>query len=137
MFPVFFTHCLNIFDLIRFGVVTFFLRFVLGVLASGTPERFCQAHPRLPHIHTPAISRDVLSLGTATPGSRVYGRLTRYFRPLFENSTAISVGAAKIRPLFPLDGLLWPGGSRPKASGRRRCGLQWWTVKQHVGPINS
>jgi len=33
-----------------------------------------------------------------------------YFRPLFENSTAISVGAAKIGPIFPLDGLLNLGG---------------------------
>ena len=73
---------------------------------------------------TTAISRDAFSLGSTTPGSRVYGRLTRYFRPSVENPTAIFVGAAKIGPLFPLDGLLWPGGSRPKANGRRRCGLQ-------------
>ena len=68
---------------------------------------------------------------------KIFVTILAKFRPSVENSPAISVGAAKIGPLFPLDGLLWPGGSRPKASDRRRCGLQWWTVKQHVGPINS
>ena len=46
----------------------------LSVLASGTPEPFWFVHLGLSP--TSAISRDAVSLGSATPASRVCGRLT-------------------------------------------------------------